>query len=51
MSCMLRSSGLIGYDYKMMQSYAVRSDDRGGVPASPYIVREAGLQVGSGREY
>jgi hypothetical protein len=22
-----------------------------GVPASPYIVREAGLQVGSGREY
>jgi hypothetical protein len=24
---MLRSSGLIGYDYKMMQSYAVRLDD------------------------
>jgi hypothetical protein len=23
-SCMLRSSGLIGYNYKMMQSYAVR---------------------------
>jgi hypothetical protein len=23
-SCMLRSSGLIGYDYKMMQSYAMR---------------------------
>jgi hypothetical protein len=27
MSCMLRSSGLIGYDYKMMQSYAVRWDE------------------------
>jgi hypothetical protein len=24
---------------------------RGSVPASPYIVREAGLQVGVGREY
>jgi hypothetical protein len=29
----------------------VRSDDERGVPASPYIVREAGLQVGLGREY
>jgi hypothetical protein len=25
---MLHSSGLIGYDYKMMQSYTVRSGDR-----------------------
>jgi hypothetical protein len=48
---MLRSSGLIGCDYKMVQSQAVRLDERGGVTASPYIVREAGLQVGSGREY
>jgi hypothetical protein len=23
----------------------------GSVPASPYIVREAGLQVGAGKEY
>jgi hypothetical protein len=48
---MLRSSRLIGYDYKMVQLYAVRRDDERGVPASPYIVREAGLQVGTGREY
>jgi hypothetical protein len=46
---MLRSSGLIGCDYKMM-----RLDDRErerGVPALPYKAREAGLQVGLGREY
>jgi hypothetical protein len=45
---MLRGSRLIGCDYKMMQSDAC---EKGGVPASPYIVREAGLQVGSGKEY
>jgi hypothetical protein len=44
MFCMLRSSGLIGCDYKMMRM-------RERVPASPYIAREAGLQVGLGREY
>jgi hypothetical protein len=44
-SCMLRSSGLIGCVYKTM-----RISERG-VPSSPYIVWEAGLQVGSGREY
>jgi hypothetical protein len=49
---MLRGSGLIGCDYKMMQSDAYERDEiEGEVPASPYIVREAGLQVGSGREY
>jgi hypothetical protein len=52
---MLRSSGLIGHDYKMVQWCAVscmRGDwMRGSVPASPYIVREARLQVGVGREY
>jgi hypothetical protein len=42
---MLCSSGLIGYVYKMMHIY------ERGVPASPYIVREAGLQVGLRREY
>jgi hypothetical protein len=42
---MLRSSGLIGCVYKMM-----RISERG-VPASPYIVQEAGLQVGLSREY
>jgi hypothetical protein len=42
---MLRSSGLIGCDYKMMRMRGM------GVPASPYIVREAGLQVGLRREY
>jgi hypothetical protein len=52
MSCMLRGSGLIGCDYKMMQSDAYERDEiEGGVPASSYIVWEAGLQVGSGREY
>jgi hypothetical protein len=30
-------------DYKMMRMREI------GVPASPYIVREAGLQVGSGK--
>jgi hypothetical protein len=40
---MLRSSGLIGCVYKMMRMR--------GVPASPYIAREAGLQVGLRREY
>jgi hypothetical protein len=45
MSCMLRSSGLIGCVYKMM-----RMIERG-VPASPYIVWEAALQVGLRREY
>jgi hypothetical protein len=45
MSCMLRSSGLIVYVYKMIRMREVR------VPTSPYIVREAGLQVGLGREY
>jgi hypothetical protein len=45
---MLRSSGLIGYDYKMMcNPVSVRE----GVLASPYIVREAELLVGLGREY
>jgi hypothetical protein len=44
-SCMLRSSGLIGCVYKMM-----RISERG-VPASPYIAQEAGLQVGLRREY
>jgi hypothetical protein len=48
---MLRSSGLIGCDYKMMQSGVYERDDIEGLPASPYIVREAGLPVGSGREY
>jgi hypothetical protein len=42
---MLRSSGLIGCDYKMMRMREIV------VPASPYIVREAGLQVGLRREY
>jgi hypothetical protein len=27
------------------------ADDEGGVPALPYIAREAGLQVGLRREY
>jgi hypothetical protein len=45
MSCMLCSSGLIECVYKMMRMREVR------VPASPYIAREAGLQVGLGREY
>jgi hypothetical protein len=44
MSCMLRSSGLIRCAYKMMRM-------RERVPASPYIAREAGLQVGLRREY
>jgi hypothetical protein len=44
-SCMLRSSGLIGCVYKMMRMREVK------VPASPCIAREAGLQVGQGREY
>jgi hypothetical protein len=39
---MLRSSGLIGCVYKMMWMREVK------VPASPYIAREAGLQVGLG---
>jgi hypothetical protein len=42
---MLRSSELIGCDYKMMRMREI------GVPALPYIVREAGLQVGLRREY
>jgi hypothetical protein len=42
---MLRSSGLIRCVYKMMRMGEI------GVPASPYIVREAGLQVGLRREY
>jgi hypothetical protein len=42
---MLCSSGLIGCDYKMVHMIEVR------VLASPYIAREAGLQVGLGREY
>jgi hypothetical protein len=41
---MLRSSGLIGCVYKIMCMREVR------VPASPYIAREAGLQVGLERE-
>jgi hypothetical protein len=49
MSCMLRSSGLIGCDYKMMRNLMIVRER--GVPALPYIVREAGLQVGLGREY
>jgi hypothetical protein len=44
-SCMLRSSRLIGCVYKMMRMREI------GVPASPYIAREVGLQVGLGREY
>jgi hypothetical protein len=48
---MLHGSGLIGCDYKMMQSDVYERDDIEGVPTSPYIVREAGLQVDSGREY
>jgi hypothetical protein len=36
---------LIGCDYKMMRMREVR------VPDSPYIAREAGLQVDSGKEY
>jgi hypothetical protein len=44
-SCMLRSSGLIRCVYKMMRMREI------GVPASPYIAREAGLQVGLRREY
>jgi hypothetical protein len=42
---MLRSYGLIGCVYKMMHMREVK------VPASPYIARETGLQVGLGREY
>jgi hypothetical protein len=42
---MLHSSGLIGCVYKMMRMREI------GVPAFPYIVREAGLQVGLRREY
>jgi hypothetical protein len=42
---MLHSSGLIGCVYKMMRMREVK------VPASPYIVREAGLQVSLRREY
>jgi hypothetical protein len=42
---MLRSSGLIGCVYKMMRMREI------GVPTSPYIVREAGLQVSLRREY
>jgi hypothetical protein len=45
MSCMLRSSRLIGCVYKMMRIREI------GVPALPYIVWEAGLQVGLRREY
>jgi hypothetical protein len=45
MYCMLCSSGLIRCVYKMMRMREVK------VPASPYIAREAGLQVGLGREY
>jgi hypothetical protein len=48
---MLHGSGLIGCDYKMMQSDVYERDEIEGVPASPYIVREAGLQAGSGGEY
>jgi hypothetical protein len=44
-SCMVRSSGLIGCVYKMMRMSERR------VPDSPYIAREAGLQVGLRREY
>jgi hypothetical protein len=44
---MLRSSGLIGCDYKMMRNLL----REGRVPASPYIAQEAGLQVGLEREY
>jgi hypothetical protein len=40
---MLCSSGLIGCDYKMMRMREI------GVPTSPYIAREVGLEVGSGR--
>jgi hypothetical protein len=42
---MLRSSVLIGCDYKMMRMREI------GVPASPYIVREVGLQVSLRTEY
>jgi hypothetical protein len=42
---MLRSSGLIGCVYKMMRMREIA------VPASPYIVREVGLQDGLRREY
>jgi hypothetical protein len=42
---MLHSSGLIECVYKMMRMREVK------VSASPYIAREAGLQVGLGREY
>jgi hypothetical protein len=42
---MLRNSGLIGC---VLQDDA---DDERGVPALPYIAREAGLQVGLRREY
>jgi hypothetical protein len=42
---MLRNSGLIGCIYKMMCMREIW------VPASPYIVQEAGLQVGLRTEY
>jgi hypothetical protein len=45
MSCMLRTSGLIGCVYKVMHMSDI------GVPASPYIVWKTGLQVGLRREY
>jgi hypothetical protein len=39
-------------DWVRLQDDAILSRERErGVPALPYIVREAGLQVGSGREY
>jgi hypothetical protein len=49
MSCMLRGSGLIGCDYKMKRNLMIMRER--GVPASPYIAQEAGLQVVLGREY
>jgi hypothetical protein len=42
---MLCRSGLIGCVYKMMRMREI------GVPASPYIVWEEGLQVGLRRKY
>jgi hypothetical protein len=51
-SCMLRGSGLIECDYKMMRLDDRLSDEiERGVPASPYKARGTGLQVGLGKEY
>jgi hypothetical protein len=48
---MLRSSGLIGCHYKMLRGSVLIAYILGGVPTSPYIPWEVGLQVGLVQEY